>query len=148
MVIENAPQYIIDLQNFIVKEIKDLRLEINGIKLEISSLRSEMNSLRSDMDKGFDILRLEMNERFDGVHREIEGLAMMTKNEIGRIDKSINKMSDDISNLHYDMEELGINMEKIEAHIGRYEIRAQNIELILVEDHKPRIKSLEDLVLK
>jgi SMC interacting uncharacterized protein involved in chromosome segregation len=96
-----------------------------------------------------------MNERFDGVHREIEGLAMMTKNEIDRMGTNMNKMSgdiseirDDISGLHYDMEELGINMEKIQAHIGRYEIRAQNIELILLEDHKPRIKNLEDLVLK
>lgn len=34
-------------------------------------------------------------------------------------------------------------LEKIEGHIGRYEIRAQNIEQILLKDLKPRVDKLE-----
>ncbi len=39
------------------------------------------------------------------------------------------------------------DMKGIHEHIGRYEVRAQNIEQILLQDHKPRIASLEQAFL-
>lgn len=41
--------------------------------------------------------------------------------------------------------EVNKRLDKINGHIGRYEIRAQNIEKILLKDHKPRIAELEKL---
>ena len=35
------------------------------------------------------------------------------------------------------------DVKEILSHIGRYEIRAQNIEDIILQDHKPRIKDIE-----
>lgn len=34
-------------------------------------------------------------------------------------------------------------LEKIEGHIGRFEIRSQNLEQIVLKDYKPRIEALE-----
>ena len=37
-------------------------------------------------------------------------------------------------------------MTKIEAHIGRYEVRSTNLEQIMLNDHKSRIVELEKVV--
>jgi len=39
------------------------------------------------------------------------------------------------------------DVKEILAHIGRYEVRAQNVEQILTHDHKPRIVALEKAIL-
>jgi hypothetical protein len=71
---------------------------------------------------------------------------MATKDDIKNM-----ATKDDIEEIKNEMltkEEYKEGQKLILAHIGRYEIRAQNIEEILLQDHKPRIADLENEVFK
>lgn len=118
----------------------------------------------------FKDFKKHVDRRFDEVdqkiEREVGGLAAMTANEFRRIDARFEEIEstmatkEDIKNMatKQDIEEIRKDMatkedikdmatkhdvKEILAHIGRYEIRAQNVEDILLQDHKPRIADLE-----
>ena len=91
---------------------------------------------REHMDQRFDVVDqkfVSMDKKFEGI---IEGLAISTANGFRDMEFRFDGIENDIFGIKE-------SMEKIEAHIGRYEIRAQNIEGILSEDVKPRISELE-----
>ncbi len=76
-------------------------------------------------------------------------------NELAIIIKDTLVTKDDIKDmvtkedLEYEINEIKREMatkddiKGIHEHIGRYEVRAQNVEQILLQDHKPRIADLE-----
>lgn len=87
------------------------------------------------------------------VSREVGSLAAMTAKEFRRIDarfeaiESTMATKEDIKDMatKEDIRDMATksDMKEILAHIGRYEIRAQNTEDIMLQDHKPRIADLE-----
>lgn len=61
---------------------------------------SKINDLRIDMNKGFGLLRLEMNQRFDNMDQKIENVNQELKQEI----RDINQMeSEDIQMIYADI---------------------------------------------
>jgi len=121
MIKEETPQYIVNLEI----SLKSL------IKEEVGNLAASTARGFRVIDKKFE----EMDERLDDIDSklaehdvEFEGI----NNRLDRIESDVRDTKESVS--------------KIEGHIGRYEVRAQNIEAILLEDHKPRIKELERIV--
>ncbi len=66
------------------------------------------------------------------------------------IDKKFSEVKTDIyiseTRLGDRIDKLSTEVGKIEKLVGKYEVRAQNIEDILLKDHKPRIAELEKTV--
>ena len=105
----------------------------------------------------FKEFREHIDKRFDSVESKIEkevgDLAAMTKREFDRVDERFaavdvrfDNLERRVGHLELDVSELKDSVVKIEGHIGRYEIRSQNVEQILLQDHKPRIIDLEKAV--
>lgn len=102
-----------------------------------------IHKLKEDLTKHFD----------EKIEKEIGDLAASTAKEFAIVHSKLadhDKRFDDIDfkfdtidNQLYTMNE---RMEKIEGHIGRYEIRAQNIEEMLQKDIKTSIRELEKVV--
>ena len=99
-------------------------------------------------------LKNELINHFDDkIEKEVGELAASTAKEFAfiyqrfdRVDKKLLGMEfefDTINNQLYNIDE---KIGKIEKHIGRYEIRAQNIEHILEKDQKVSIRELEKVV--
>ena len=85
---------------------------------------------KEEFEEGLDEIRKDMATKED-----IKNMA--TKEDIKNM-----ATKEDIKNMATKED-----MKGIHEHIGRYEVRAQNIEQILLQDHKPRIASLEQAFL-
>ena len=81
---------------------------------------------------------MTVNE-FKKVHKKFDEIEekMVTKEELEDIKKIMATKEDirDMATKH--------DIKEILEHIGRYEIRTQNVENILLQDYKPRIADLE-----
>ncbi|MEK7184900.1 MAG: hypothetical protein AAB683_02085 [Patescibacteria group bacterium] len=131
---ENTPSYIKDLR-------KDLKEDIiTGIKVDIISGLKEHIDNRFEETKGL-------------IESSIEDLAAKTAREFLLVDKRFDKhdiefngINNRLDHIESDLVDIKVTIGKIEGHIGRYEIRAQNMDQILLQDHGPRIKELEKVV--
>jgi hypothetical protein len=93
-----------------------------------------------------------VDKRFDHldnkIESEINGLALIIKDTVAT-KEDIKDMAtkEDIRDMatKEDIKDMAtkLDVKEILAHIGRYEIRAQNHEHTLHQDHKPRIRELE-----
>ena len=122
--------------------------------------RLGINNKFDGIDKRFDII----NKRFDCIDQKLEtveksvnDLAIITYNQyqevikrldghderFEQIDARFDQIDERFNRVDSDIYDLKDSVTKIEGHIGRYEIRAQNIEQILLQDFKPRIQALE-----
>lgn len=92
--------------------------EIRQQKIKLKKIT--LDELAVMMQRGFVDLQKQMDERFAAVDYELSVLrqTMATKDDICSLD----------------------------AHIGRFERRFQNIEEIVLQDHSPRIRALEEEV--
>ncbi len=108
--------------------IKELKEQIGRIDHKIDEVLISTAKEFRRIDERFD----EVDERFNGIDERFSKADLefdSVNNRLDRLESSNAEIKEDIS--------------KIEGHIGRYEVRAQNIEAILLEDHKPRIIALE-----
>lgn len=96
-------------------------------------------------------LKNELIEHFDAkiekeVTAKIGSLAAMTAGEFKKVYKKFDEIEEKMVTKE-DLREHEIatkkDFEKIHSLIGKYEIRAENIENILLQDHKPRLSDLE-----
>ena len=98
--------------------------------------------IKDHMDGKFKEIKEEVGESI----RLIDDLAAITLNQFVRLEDKIDgiedSLSDEISEIRREMVTKK-DMEPILKHIGLYEIRAKNVEEILLQDHKPRIATLE-----
>lgn len=88
----------------------------------------------------------EIKEGLDESTKLIDDLALITLNQYISLDNKIDRiedsLSDEISEIRREMVTKK-DIEPILKHIGLYEMRAKNVEEILLQDHKPRIATLE-----
>jgi hypothetical protein len=83
------------------------------------------------------------------IEKSIDDLAITTYNQYYEVIKRLDKHDERFDNIEYEIGSIKQNMatkddvKEILSHIGRYEVRAQNIEETLLQDHKPRIANLE-----
>ena len=111
--------------------------------LYIKELRKEMRARFDQVDQKFD----QVDKK---IGKEVGELASMTAQHFLRIEEKM-ATKDDIKEVRDEMAEMKVelrdemkdNVKEILSHIGRYEVRAQNVEDILLKDHKPRIIELE-----
>ena len=133
---EKEPLYIKELKIDLKNDIKELRIDF----------KSDIKELRIDFKSDIKELKDHLDEK---IEKEVGGLAIMTANHFFRIEKemAINKeeLKDDIREIHQTMATKE-DLKPILQHIGAYEMRARNIEDILLHDHKPRIVDLEKIV--
>ena len=100
---------------------KEFRKHIDQKFIEADkNMKSSIEELAISTARGFS----EMDRRFDKIHEDFATKSDLYETET-RLGRKIDKLDE--------------RVEKIEGHIGRYEIRAQNIEEIML----PRIKNLE-----
>lgn len=105
-------------------------------------LKNSLDELKGHMDKRFDSVE-------EKIEKEVGDLAIMTAKQFLRIDSKFESadirfgdLEDKITNIEHTMATKD-DADKILKHIGAYEIRAKNIEKILLKDHKPKITALE-----
>jgi archaellum component FlaC len=87
------------------------------------------------------------------IEKEIGGLAASTAREFTLVYEKLDKTNERLNGIDFGIDTINNQLYtmndkigKIEGHIGRYEIRAQNIEKILEEDLKVSIHELEKVV--
>ncbi len=109
---------------------------------------------REHIDKKFD----NIDKKFVELQQDVEDIAIMTAKNTSEISKIKENMvtKEDIkdmvvkSDIEYmvtteDIKDMATkeDLKPITQLIGSYEIRAKNIDQILIQDHKPRIAALE-----
>lgn len=115
--------------------IKELKEQIGRIDHKIDEVLVSTAEEFRRIDKRFD----QVDERFDKIDRRFE----LVDEKFSKIDNEFEGVNNRLDRLESSNAEIKEDISKIEGHIGRYEVRAQNIEAILLEDHKPRIIALE-----
>lgn len=123
---ETVPKYIIDLRDHLDNRIDKLTADIvtttsNGF----TAVQKQINSLENRFD-GLETRFNCLETKFDALVYRVDNIenVMVTKEDIKDI-----ATKQDIKEIH--------------AVIGSYEVRAQNVEQILLKEHKPRIIDLE-----
>jgi hypothetical protein len=101
-------------------KIKAGKPKIKLKKITIDELAAMVQKGFSDMQRQINDLSDKTEKRFDAIEYEVAIIkqTMATKDDI----------------------------EKIHAHLGRFEMRFQKIEDIVINDHRPRIQNLEKAV--
>lgn len=101
---------------------------------------------------------IELRDHLDKkIEKEVGDLANITAKSFADIEKRMATKEDtatksDVGDLEYELSVVRNEMatkeevREILSHIGRYEVRAQNTEAVVHEDHKPRIVGLEKTV--
>ncbi len=108
---------------------KNIDISIDELAISIEhQFEEQEENLKEYMHENF-ATKLDL-ERF-ATKLDLERFA--TKLDLYEVETKLGNRLDNIDD----------KLEKIEGHIGRYEIRAQNLEQILLKDHKPRIEALE-----
>jgi muconolactone delta-isomerase len=132
---ETEPLYFKEFKN----SFKEFRSEFLEFKVHIDKkIESEINGLaliiKDTVATKQDIedIRGEMKEMSD---------EMATKSDVKEIWQEMATKSD-VKEIWQEMATKS-DVTKILAHIGKYEVRTQNNEEILLQDHKPRIINLE-----
>ncbi len=118
MIEEKTPKYIIELRKDLTNDLKKI-------------IEKEVGSLAASTAREFALVHEKLNihdKRFDEIDKKLLGMEF----EFDTINNQLYTIDDKIG--------------KIEGHIGRYEVRAQNIEHILEQDHKVSIHELEKVV--
>ncbi len=118
---EKEPIYVKKIIDHIDRKIDETNLSIKELETMMIDGFSQVHKRLDNHDEKFE----QIDARFEQIDARFE----QTDDRFDRIDSAIYDIKADI--------------RKIEGHIGRYEIRAQNIEQILLQDHKPRIAELE-----
>lgn len=105
-------------------------------------------------------LKNELKDHFDNkIEKEVGDLALITAKGFADIEKRM-ATKEDLEELRVSTKddlnfELGLirdematkkEVKEILEHIGRYEVRAQNTESTVRDDHKPRLIKLEEEV--
>ena len=129
---EKTPQYITELKTDLIKHFD-------------SKIESEINSLAQTIYR-----TVALKEDIKDMVRKDDIKNMATKDDIKNMatKQDLEAIRNDMATKD-DIKEIWDNMatksdvKEILSHIGRYEVRARNIEEILLEDHKPRIIDLE-----
>jgi len=140
---EIIPKYIVDLKADLIKHFDEkIEKEVGALAVLTAKQFVLIDERFNEIDKKFALV----DERFN----EIDKKFTLIDERFGLIDERFVKISiefDTINNrldhIETDIYEIKGTIVKIERYIGRYEVRAQNIENILLEEHKPRIITLE-----
>lgn len=135
MIEETTPKYITELKTELFKYIDNTEPKY-------------FKEFRRSIDIKFDHADKSMRKF---VEKSVNELALMikdtvaTKYDLEEIRKEMVTKEDLNHELSLVKNEMATKEDtnKILKHIGAYEIRAKNIEDILLHDHKPRIKDLE-----
>ncbi len=114
-------------------------LYFKEFRIHIDKKFGEVDKKFEGVDRKFEGVNNKIDDKIAGVNGNIDSLAASTVNQFNEMDLRFDRLDNEIGGIKE-------SMEKIEAHIGRYEIRAQNIEEILLKDYKPRLKALEKTV--
>jgi len=129
MIKEQTPTYIIELKDDLVKHIDTSLSDFMATIYKTVALKEDVVSIRED------IVSIREDVKSMATKEDIKNMAM--KDDIALIwDNMATK--EDIKTLATKHD-----FDRLYNLVGRYETRAQNIEEILLEDHKPRIVDLE-----
>lgn len=139
---ETVPKYIKELKKDITEDIKghiDAQIPRYFKEFEVhfdKKIESEIDSLAAMTAKEF----RRIDTRFEKMDRRMDGMA--TKEDIK--DMVTKDYIADMVTKH-DIGDMATktDVKEILSLVGKYEVRALNVENILLHDHKPRIKDLE-----
>ena len=120
------------------KRLDSMDARFNGIDKRLDSMDARFNGIDKRLDS--------MDVRFDGIDRKLDSIDLRFDGIDKRLDIEFDGINNRLDRLESDVVDIKDSIGKIEGHIGRYEVRAQNIEQILLQDHKPRITELEKRV--
>jgi hypothetical protein len=146
--IEKEPLYIRELREDLKKHIDNKfethipRYFIEFRKHFDEKIEKEVGSLAISTANEFRLIREEMATKEDIAEIRKE---MATKDDLKNLatkdDIKDMVVKDDIANMA-----TKDDIKEVLSHIGSYEVRALNVEQILLKDHKPRIVDLEKKV--
>lgn len=122
---EQEPKYFTEFRKHIDGKFAETNRNIDSLAASTATEFYNINTKFDRIDEKFD----EQEDRL----KEYMSLNFATKLDLYAVETRLGGRIDGIDE----------KLEKIEGHIGRYEIRAQNIEQILLKDLKPRIEDLE-----
>lgn len=125
---EKEPIYVKKIIDHIDRKIDETNFSIKELETMMIDGFSQVHKRLDNHDEKFEQIDAKF-EQIDARFEQIDARFEQTDDRFDRIDSAIYDIKADI--------------RKIEGHIGRYKIRAQNIEQILLQDHKPRIAELE-----
>ncbi len=100
--------------------------------------------------KYFTEFRQYIEKRFNESDEKIDDLAISTANQLNEFKMEMNSRFEMVDYEISDIKNTMATKEEVEDilfHIGRYEVRTQNIDEKLKSDHEPRIKNLEKVLL-
>ena len=131
--LEVEPKYFRKFEERIIKKIDT---SIN----ELAVMIKDNFATKTDLQDGLNSIKDEMVTKKDfeyeiGLIRNEMATKKDLEYEVGSIRFEINLIRNEMATKN--------DVDKILKHIGRYEVRAQNTEEMLIEDHKPRINALE-----
>lgn len=98
---------------------------------------------RMYVEKRFDQVTKDTKEIVDhAVDQAVGELAAVTSKHFARLDKEVGEIKTDICEIKSTMATKD-DIRSIHELIGKYEVRGQKVDRILLEDHEPRIARLE-----
>ncbi len=143
------PKYFTKFRQFIEKrlDLVDNRFDLIDNRFDLVDNRFDSIDQRlNGLDENIDSLAISTKNQFDEFGGEFSGLKtefIKLKTEMNSRFEMVDYEISDIKNTMATKEEV----KDILSHIGRYEVRTQNIEETLKSDHEPRIKNLEKSLL-
>ena len=125
------------------KYFAEFRKEFLGVKNELGSFRvhvdKKFEETNKNIEDSIDVLTISIEHQFEEQEKGLQ--EYMHENFVSKLDLYETEVR-----VNDKFERLDEILGKIEGHIGRYEIRGQDLEQILLQDHKPRIIELEKIV--
>ena len=94
------------------------------------------------LDQRFETFEKKIDEKFDD-------LAVILSKSFKSIDERFDLVDKQSDSVEYEIDIMGRDVStkkdihELHAHIGKIEVRFQNIEEIVLHDHYPRIRALE-----
>lgn len=101
---------------------------------------------RMYVEKRFDQVTKDTKEIVErAVDNAVGELAALTSKHFDRVDKQIGEIKTEISEIKDTVSGMATkeDLKPIHELIGKYEVRAQKVDQILLDDHEPRIARLE-----
>jgi uncharacterized coiled-coil protein SlyX len=119
---------------YILKELQSQGGVLIALSKSFNEFRNDFDGTITTIMQEFKFQREYMDGRFD----TIEG-------RLGNIEERLGTVEYDVAMIQQTMA-TKIDIEKIDSHIGNMERRFQNVEGIVLKDHRLRIRTLEKAV--
>ncbi len=141
---ETEPLYFTKFREHIDNKFNKINEKFEGIDKKFETyIPQYFKDFQVHIDKKFDSVDKKFIAIDKKIESEVNGLAVMIKDNFVTKDEFEDKMENMVTKDDIKDMVTKEDIQPILQHIGSYEIRARNIEDILLKDHKPRIIDLE-----